>query len=305
MKKPNFFIIGAPKCGTTSLAAWLAEHPNIYMSPIKEPHFFCKDFNMSVVPNMKEYERLFKKADPARHIAVGEASTSYLLSQIAVPTIEQVYPNAKYIVMLRNPADMAYSLHNEWLFWKYEHIADFETAWRLSPYRRQGMKVTRLCREPKLLDYQSVCRLGDHLERLLNLVPRERVHVVVLDDLINDARGQYLEVLRFLGVPDDGRLEFPAKNPAKVRRWPTLYTITRVVGEISRFTKHILGIPTNRGTGILRLLDRFNIRVRPRPPMSETIRKELIQFFEEDIKKLEHLLGRDLSQWYYSNTLGK
>jgi len=272
MKKPNFFIIGAPKCGTTSLWVCLSEHPNIYMSPIKEPHFFSSDFNLSVIPNMNEYERLFKKADPARHIAVGEASTSYLLSHVAVPAIERIYPKAKYIVMVRHPTDMAYSLHDEWLFWRYEHIADFETAWRLSCYRRQGMKVTRLCREPKLLDYQSVCRLGEHLERLLKLVPRERVHVIVLDDMIKDAHGQYLEVLRFLGVPSDRRSEFPVKNPAKSRRWPRLYTATRAIGEVSRFAKRTLGIPIN-------------------------------QFFKEDVRKLEHLLGRDLSHWYCPDTL--
>ena len=146
MKKPNFFIIGAPKCGTTSLAAWLAEHPNIYMSPIKEPHFFCSDFNVVIIPNEAEYYRLFKKAGD-QHMAVGEASTSYLYSQVAVPRIERELPGAKYIVMVRNPVEMAYSLHEEFVFLGAEHIHDFEMAWRLSPKRRAGRIVSRWCSE--------------------------------------------------------------------------------------------------------------------------------------------------------------
>jgi hypothetical protein len=295
-RRPNFFIIGAPKCGTTSLAYWLAEHPNIYMSPIKEPHFFCIDFNIKIIPNQNEYYRLFQKAGD-RHIAIGEASTSYLYSQWAVPRIEQELPGARYIVMIRNPVEMAVSWHDELVFLGLEPIRDFETAWRLSPERRSDPRVTRQCAEPKWLDYPSVCRLGEQLERLLGVVPRQRVLVLVLDDLKECPRREYLKVLNFLGVPDDGRQEFPVKNPAKERRWPRLYQGIRRIGRVSWKVKRWLGIPTHRGTGILQVMNNINVRYRPRPTLSMELRKELIESFKEDVEKLGYLIGRDLSHW--------
>jgi len=85
MKKPNFFILGAPKCGTTSLAMWLSEHPNIFMCPIKEPHYFNTD-GLQRIKTLEQYESLFTDAKP-EHVAVGEASTHYLYSKEAVPRI--------------------------------------------------------------------------------------------------------------------------------------------------------------------------------------------------------------------------
>lgn len=99
MKEPNFFIIGAPKCGTTSLAHWLAQHPEVFMSPVKEPHYFSTDFPLTSWRDPDDYHSLFEGAD-THHKAVGEASVWYLRSREAVPQIEAHYPGARYIVML-------------------------------------------------------------------------------------------------------------------------------------------------------------------------------------------------------------
>lgn len=295
MKKPNFFIIGAPKCGTTSLAAWLSEHPNIYMSPVKEPHFFNTDLNYINTPSRREYERLFRGATD-EHKAVGEASVFYLFSKVAVPHIEQELPGARYIVMVRNPVDMAYSLHEQQVFSGNEHIKDFAEAWRLSEERAKGRAVTRWCREPLLLAYHLVCRVGEQVQRLLETVPREHVLILVLDDLREDARREYLRVLDFLGVPDDGRQYFPVHNPAKERRWPWLRRGVLAAGKASGAVKQWLGIP-GRGTGLLNAIDRANVRFRPREPMPPDLRAELTDYFREDIHLLAQLLDRDLSAW--------
>jgi len=296
MKKPNFFIIGAPKCGTTSLTAWLAEHPNIFMCPGKEPHFFNTDLKHRNTYSWRAYQALFRAANDI-HIAVGEASVYYLFSQVAVPNIEREIPNARYIVMLRNPVEMAYSLHGQRLFSGNEHIADFEEAWRLSPQRREGRMVTRLCREPKLSDYQSVCRLGEQLERLLRIVPRDRVLALILDDVKANPRREYLRVLEFLGVPDDGRTEFPVKNPAKEVRWPGGHNVILIAARASMGVKRLLGISGARKTGVLAMIDKVNRRCRPRPPMSAELRATLTDYFREDILLLACLLNRDLSAW--------
>lgn len=228
MKTPTFFIVGAPKCGTTSLAAWLAEHPNIYMCPGKEPHFYNTDLKHRNTHSRRAYEALFRGVND-NHIAVGEASVYYLFSEVAVPNIEREIANPRYIVMLRNPVEMAYSLHGQRLFSGNEHVAAFEEAWKLSPQRRLGRMVTRLCREPRLSDYQLVCRLGEQLDRLFATAPRERVLTLLLDDVKANPRREYLRVLEFLEIPDDCRTEFAVKNPAKEVRWPLLHHAVVVV----------------------------------------------------------------------------
>lgn len=290
MKIPNFFIIGAPKCGTTSLAAWLAEHPQIHMSPVKEPHHFNTDQNYLNFPNRSDYERLFLDANEG-HRAVGEASVWYLYSRVAVPNIEQYAPGARYVVCLRNPVEMAYSLHEQKRVSGSEHIEDFVEAWNAQQARQNGENVSRWCWEPTHLAYGAVCSLGRQLERLYRQVPRERVLPLVLDDFGVDARQVYRSVLSFLNVDDDGRTEFSVWNPAKERRSWVLRRAVLLMGS----AKRQLGI--KRGLGVLNAIDRSNIRYRPRPPMSYEMRKTLQNYFRADVKKLSGLLNRDLSHW--------
>src|SRR5271168_2527435 len=167
--KPDFFIIGAPKCGTTSLAAWLSEHPDIYMS-LKEPHFFNTDHNR-FLNTLEGYERLFVGAGE-RHAAVGEASVWYLSSSTAVKNILDYSPQARFIVMLRNPVDMVISLHEEQLFTGREDVADFAEAWNLQDQRRNGRRLPTMVWEPKYVQYGDLCSLGAQVARLLEAVPR-------------------------------------------------------------------------------------------------------------------------------------
>ena len=296
MSRPNFFIIGALKCGTTSLYRWLSAHPNIYMSPKKEPHFYSSDLSYTNPLTQDEYDGLFRRAED-HHTAVGEASVEYVFSEEAVPRIEEEYNSARYIVVIRNPVDMAYSLHEERICCGDEHVRDFREAWSLSPRRRVGEMVSTACREPKLLDYQSVCQLGEQLERLFSIVPRDRVLVLVLDDFRQNPRREYLKTLEFLGVPDDGRTSFPVENPAKERRSADLNLHLRRVAKWAFRARRSLGIPVARSTGILKLISRLNTRHRPRPPMSDECRRELTDFLRPDIKRLGALLDRDFSHW--------
>lgn len=295
-KNPNFFIIGAPKCGTTSLAAWLAEHPNIYMSPIKEPFFFSQDIGNCWRYGKAAYERLFNKVESI-HTAIGEASTTYLFSKIAIPIIEQELSGARYIVMVRNPVDMAYSLHEQQLRSLNENIEDFRTAWQLAAERRLGRNVPPGCKDPVLLDYPSWCRLGSQLERLFTLVPRERVLILVLDDLKENARREYLRVLDFLGVPDDGRTEFPVYNPARQWRSRRVAGAVRALAKGVARMKYVRGWLPRRSLGLVRRLEKWNTRYRPRPPMPSDLRAELEAYFEEEVQKLEQLLGRAFPHW--------
>jgi hypothetical protein len=289
MKRPNFFVLGAPRCGTTSLAAWLAEHPQIYMSPEKEPHFFNSD-HRRYRTSLAAYERLFEQAsDP--HTAVGEASVWYLYSTAAVPNILEYNPAAKFIVMVRNPVDMAYSLHDELFFTRHDDIADFATAWKLQEARQAGSRLPALAWERKFLQYGEACRLGAQLSRLYERVPRDRVKVIVIDDLREDSRAVYVAVLQFLGVQDDHRTDFTAHNQAKERRWASLLYIER----LAMTMKQIAGI--EGGLGLWRRVESWNKTERKRVPLAPALRLELQRYFEADIRKLEMLIGRDLNHW--------
>src|SRR5262249_46212300 len=128
VRKPDVFIVGGPKCGTTSLYTYLKQHPDIFMSEIKEPQYFAADTlqHQRRIRTLPEYMDCFAAAQ--REERIGEASTAYLGSSSAARELKKFNPNARIIVMLRNPIDVMYSLHSERLFSNIEHIGDFERA---------------------------------------------------------------------------------------------------------------------------------------------------------------------------------
>lgn len=296
MTKPNLFIVGAPKCGTTSLANWLACHPQVYMSAKKEPHWFNFDHNHGNVKSLEEYQRLFKDTDLNTHQVIGEASVWYLYSNEAIPRILEYSPDSQFIVMVRNPIEMAFSLHEQMLFAGYENEHDFRKAWDSQERREAGRDIPLQCSEPSYIQYGCACSLGSQLESLLSWVCPDRVHIIVLDDMRTHPRHEYLKLLNFLSLNDDGRSQFQAKNTAKVRRWQTVLRATKTLGRL----KQIIGI--RRGLGILTAIERANTKHRPRPIADPEVRYELEQYFAPEIQKMERILERDFSGWLSEET---
>lgn len=291
VRKPDFFILGAPKCGTTTLAQWLAEHPEIYFSPRKEPHFFNTD-STPATRTLAQYEAQFAGADD-RHRAVGEGSTHYLDSRVAVPQILDYSPDARFIVCLRNPLEMAPALHNECLRQGWETERSFEAAWRLQARRRDGERVPRIAarNDPRRLQYGRRCRLGEQLARLYGWVERERVLPVVLDDVKQDPGREYRRVLEFLGVPDDGRASFPVANVSRRIRSVGLAKAIRV----TTLARDALGLAGD--WGIADAVRRLNARPDAKAPLTPACRDELRAYYADDIERLAALLDRDLSHW--------
>lgn len=267
-KQPNFFILGAPKCGTTSLARWLDAHPGVFVSPIKEPHYFSTDLANRAVTSFSRYQQLFDDATDA-HRAIGEASTWYLYSKVAVENIEQAYPGARYIVMTRDPVSMANSLYHHNVRVLHEDQPTFEAAWRLEKDRAAGESVPTDCVEPAFLRYREACALGSLMERLLSRVPPERILHIPLEAMKEDPGREYRRALAFLGVPDDGRTDFPVANVARGHR-------SRLAQQLLRWGSRIrmrLGI--KHGTGLASLND----RAAPKQTLSEGFRSELEEYF--------------------------
>lgn len=288
--RPTFFIIGAPKCGTTALAQWLSGHPQVFMSARKEPHFFNAR-SMPATPTLAAYEALFANAGP-QHRAIGEASTHYLFAPEAVPNILAYQPEARFIVCLRNPLQMAPSLHAECVAQGWDDETDFARAWALQATRQRGEALPgTVLGDPDRLQYGAYCQLGAQLARVYRQVPRERVLPLLLEDLREHPRQHYQRVLAFLGLDDDGRSQFPVVNAARATRWPLLSRLMRRSSQL----RGALGV--HGDWGIVAALRRLNSTDTPRPPLSAQMQDALRSYFADDVQQLGELLGRDLHHW--------
>lgn len=297
MKKPNFFIVGAPKCGTTALSEYLREHPNIYISSPKEPHYFAEDFNRSGITTLEQYTMLFKESNDS-HFAVGEASTHYLCSSVALKNIYQFHPQAKIIAMLRNPVDLVYSYHSQLVYNTGENESNFEKAWRLQSERLAGNHIPPRCGNPKVLQYKLIGQLGSQIENLLNIFPQEQVKLILFDDFKTNTAKVYEDVLRFLNVPLDNRTEFLPINANKSHRIAALGVLTNKTPQqlvaIGRVFKKIFGV---KSFGVLKKVRQLNSYEQSRQPLNESFRLELIDEFADEVQKLSMILNRDLSHW--------
>ena len=295
MNRPNFFIVGAPKCGTTALSVYLGEHPQVFFCSPKEPYFFATDFpRHRVTDNVEDYRALFSRAT-SEHSAVGEGSAGYLYSESAIPRILEFNARAKLIVLLRNPIDLAYSMHGQACFDGDEDEHDFPTAWNLQCERARGGHIPRTCRQVKLLQYKKLASLGEQVERMAKRVPRSQWKAIVLQELIESPRQVYDSVCEFLDIPTDGRTDFPPVNEAKRHRF-------RALGGISRQPPKVLLQGMTAVKRVLRiqrlgLIDRFLVVKRKRPALAADFRARLAEEFREDVAKLSDVLQRDFNSW--------
>ncbi|MCA9246795.1 MAG: sulfotransferase [Planctomycetales bacterium] len=299
MRTPNFFILGAPKSGTTAMYRYLVTHPQIFMSDPKEPAFFATDYprlkeKLPVPMNsLDDYLALFAKAE-TEHAIVGEASTAYLSSQAAVPGIVEFNPQSKFLAMLRNPVDFAASFHGQKLVDLAEDEPDFEKAWRLQNERAAGRLIPSTCLEPQLLQYARIGAFGTQIERLLGHAKRDQVKVLLFEDFVRSPADAYRSVLEFLEVPDDGRSDFPLINEAKQHRFKWAYRW--LMTPAGRYTRRLLNHhPIARG-----LKQRILFKPKRRSPLRPAFRQELADVFRPEVKRLETLLQRDLSHWMTS-----
>lgn len=289
MIKPNFFIVGAPKCGTTTVADWLRKHPEVFIPMQKEPHHFNKDHKFNVYESYNDYISLFQTAKGAK--AIGEASVWYLYSEVAIKEIEKTFPDSKYIVCLRSPVQMAHSLYWEQVFATNEDVKSFSEAWTLSDKRADGERVVRHCREPKHLDYKRACMLGFQVGRLLEAVSRDRVLFVFLEDLSAHPNNVYEELISFLDVSTHALESYQPSNSFKKVRWRPVKLIVRYLGFLRQF------LPIKKSFGILNFLNASNKKQSSKPVIDSQLESAMKIFFKDDVHKLASLTGRRLDSW--------
>ena len=294
-KKPNLFIVGAPKCGTTALYTYLKEHPNIFMSSPKEPQFFADDVlgDRRTIRTWEDYMKCFETAE--KEDVIGEASVAYLGSQSALHAIKAFNPAAQIIIMLRNPIDVMYSEYSQRIFDTREPQISFESALKaekdgkLSAWRRQSARVVGL-------SLREIVCFSDQVRRYLEVWGREKIHVIIYDDLKNDTTKAYLETLRFLGVGLDFRPSFRVVHPNKRVRSTHLQNFIFHPPKFVRQTARTL-FPQAARRLVGNTLLRLNSPITPRQPMNPKLRRNLQRELEADVERLSALLDRDLSEW--------
>ena len=307
---PDLFIIGAPKCGTTSLFEYLKGHPQVFMSSVKEPNYFARDLAFDPSDQSMRYGR-----DEARYLALfdgagdakwaGEGSTRYLYSHDAPQLIKAASPDARIVAMVRNPVEMAHSLYEHKVAAGTEDVADFAQALTAENDRQAGRRIPPHS-NPKLATYRDRARFGEQLARWFDLYGHDRVHVIVLEDMVADPTGQFRRLLQFLEVDPGWRpASFATHNVAHGTRskalqsvllsrpmqWAAWRALPQVVGDararqlVSRFSHS----PLRRRTIV-------------REPIAPDLRRELEDDLMPDVKLLSTQLGRDMGTLWFGRT---
>lgn len=307
---PDFFIVGAPKCGTTSLNAYLGAHPAIFMAK-KEQHFFGTDLaEVWSQPSPEEYFGSFAGSEWATRR--GEASGWYLRSHLAAKEIRAYNPQARIIAILRNPVDMLASYHSQCLWRGWESIEDFGEAIAAEDDRRGGYRIPSMNRgNPWRLLYRDAVRFHEQIERYFAAFGRDQVCVLLLDDLVQRPAETYKSLLRFLSVESTFTPAFPVMNPNKYSRSQAVRRAVDVLWDPSprmrRIGRRLIPAHAARHalfTHVVSPARRMNTSVMPRPPVDPQLRLRLAAEFAPDIDSLGALLGRDLTHWYVPAGIG-
>ena len=285
IKKNSFFIIGAPKCGTTSLAFHLSEHPEIAFSNPKEPHYFSPDYPFGP-PNLvqiDDYLACFNLSNNTK--ALGEGSVFYLYSQVAVPKIEELTTQQpKYIVCLRNPVDASFSLHAQHVAFGWEPERDYLTALQrreeVSSTSSQELKIA------KILDYSRIYSYSTYLKQLLSSVNRERIFFYILERDGQDLAKFYDCLHDFIGVSRRTvKVEQRVNEARRINRdWMYRILTDPKALTVARWLRKIIA-PQGFGLG------------RPIRHISKQERKIAQNIFAEDINETSAIVNFNSVNW--------
>lgn len=302
---PDFFVVGAPRSGTTSLCRYLASNPQICFSRPKEPHYFAQ---VEGLPSPAQLQRdyidpYFGHRTEACRVA-GEGSVSYLFLPGVIERILHFNPDTRFIALVRNPLDLLPSYHLRMCYLLQEDQEEFERAWELEETRKNGQNLPRHCLDSRLLMYSEVGSLGRQTERLFRLAGPEHAHIIVFDDFISDPRAAYRDVLDFLRVDYDGRTSFEHSYESRIYRYRWLQQVFflpaahsgKALDTLQRRKRKYNPDGSKKKDWIKRISDWNKVSAKPKA-LSAGMRDLLREEFRSDVELLSRLLGKDLGHW--------
>jgi Sulfotransferase family len=311
-KLPNFFVVGAPKAGTTSLYAYLNQHPQVYMCPIKEPSYFAFELRyekfgeadrIRLAPDMlalqeylrgemqerrfsglvsswEDYLRLFRNAKD--EIAIGEATPSYLWSETAVCNIAALIPHAKIIIQLRNPVERAYS--------QYLHMV------AVGRTRRSFREHIDESFHPgdRQLGWDWLLQFGryhEQVSRYLSAFPRSQIRISCYEEFEGDPRRLMSELYGFLGVDPDFEVDTSERHLASQipRFLGPAYFLKKL--HLWPYLRSLVPAPLRAPLRSMLMRPRASTAIEPADWAL------LAEYYREDVTKLAALLDRDVTSW--------
>lgn len=293
MLMPNFIIIGTAKAGTTSLCNYLAQHPQIYMSPIKEPHFFSfekkdlkfngpgdREISKKFITNIQDYYGLFKNVSEEK--AIGEASSTYLYISKAAERIHRVIPETRLIVILRNPVDRAYASYLHLVRDGRESTSDFAIALQLEKERIKNNWMP-------LWHYLNRGFYYSQLKRYFDLFDSTKIKIYLYEDFQKKNLAVVQDIFQFLEVDSTFTPNIVTKfNVSGIPKNRKLQKIFNTSGFYKTIVKKIL--PAN-------LKQKIRVSNLSKPKLSDSIRVELKKIYREDILLVQSLIKKDLAIW--------
>jgi hypothetical protein len=288
---PTFVIIGAAKAGTTALYWYLADHPEVFMSPVKETNYFAfgldddghplygdPELHRFPIRSFAEYEALFAGSDGA--LAVGEASPIYLECPQSAARIREVVPGARIVCFLREPVDRAYSDYLMYLRARGRRLDPDRDLTPDAPWARPESH------------WMQISRYHGALSRYYERFPREQIDVFLFDDLKTDAAACVRAVFATVGV--DPGFDPDLETPHNIGGLPSSRTLERVL--TSRSVRRVVEpwIPRKVSDAVRRVRTK---NLKKAPPLPDQLRVELLRHFQDDIGETASLIGRNLDHW--------
>ena len=310
------FIVGAPRCGTTTLASYLRQHPDVCFSSVKEPMFFAQhdlrsldDAGLRSRVEGEYLKRFFDHCSGAEGLRA-EGSVTYLYTAEQMEPVLRLWPEARFIIALRDPLAMLPSLHARLLVTGDENIMDFKNAWGKVPERAAGRSIPRSAIDPRFLRYDEAGAFGTRVQQFFEIVGRERCHIVLFDDLAADPEAVYRDLCIFLGLEPWPETKLKARRKHMTFRYGWLQRLlkrppkavrTIMAGEKYRQREKDLDADDSRAVSAIlklrkRLLD-WNKVPAKREPLDPRVRAEIIDRLRDEIILLSKVIDRDLSHW--------
>ena len=282
--KPNFFIVGGSKCGTTNISYYLNEHPQVFVSELNEPYYFCRfdvpeDFERSsMIKDEVKYLKLFENAK--NHKAVGEATSAYLHCPHAASEIKKSFPDSKIIISLRNPIEKA---HSSYFSYKFMH-PDNRSFIDMINWQEQE----RHGKEFFIYNFIEGGFFSKHIKRYQNEFRSDNIKIIIFENYIKNESEHIKSILKFLDIDESINLTEQPKGSYRVPK--------------NKITGYLLGSPLFRkvATKLIptvqrqKLGDKFFLRQTKKPSMLPSERKLLKEIYETEVRNLEELLGSKL-----------